>query len=342
VLSDQWGYPSYDGSHGWPFEDWDRWEAWVRATAREHRHREVLWEVWNEPDIPRFWGGTREQFHEAYLRAYRVLRQELGPGAWIGGPSLSDYDGPHLAAFLDFCVRHGCEANFVTWHELSPDIPGIADRLAEARRTLLEHPGYAAARVRELHVGETVGEASHLRPAEMLGTLYYLERGRADAAAKTCWKSSRGEETCFDDSLNGLLAPGTREPAAGWWVYRSYADGARSRVRAGSTSPHLVALASRGSTDRGGAQVLVGYMGHPGAPRLRAARVTLRGLGALPLLRGAGHVDVQVRRIPDSGEAAVRALPVVLERRVGVVGDSATVALPPIGLHEVYVLTLVP
>jgi hypothetical protein len=339
VLSDQWGYPSYDGSHGWPFEDWDRWEAWVRATAREHRHREVLWEVWNEPDVPRFWGGTREQFHEAYLRAHRVLREELGPGAWIGGPSLSRYDRAGLAAFLDFCARRGCEANFLTWHELGADIPGIADRLAEARRALLEEPRFAAARVRELHVGETVGEAGHLRPAEMLGTLYYLERGGADAAAKSCWRNSRGEETCHDDTLDGLLAPGTLEPAAGWWLYRAYADGADSRVRTASTSPHLVALASRG-TARAGPQVLVGYMGRPGAPGRAGVRLTLRGLDSLGLPRG--EVGVRVSRIPDSGEAALRAPPVVLEWRVAVRDGAASLALPPLAVHEVYVLTLTP
>ena len=58
----------------------------MRRAARSLRGREVEWDVWNEPDNPAFWNGTREQFFAVYETAARALVDELGEGAVVGGP----------------------------------------------------------------------------------------------------------------------------------------------------------------------------------------------------------------------------------------------------------------
>jgi hypothetical protein len=347
LLSDQWGYPSYDGSHGWPHEDWAAWEAFVRRTARVHRGKQMLWEVWNEPDNPVFWKGTQAQFRETYLRAFRVLRQVLGPDVMVGGPSYSSYTTyvdpqglsthPLMREFLAYCQANGCEANFLTWHELHPDIPPVEQRARELRALAREYPAVA---VRELHAGETVGERNHYRPAEQLGTLYYVERGNVDASPKTCWEDSGGASTCFNQTLDGLLTPSGLRRTAGWWAYKSYADGAASRVASTTNHPYVVALGSTRSATPGQAQVLIASLGYREAPASKTVRLSLRNIGALPSAQGSA-ARIRVQRIPNSGEAAVRGLTPVSDSRYSLVSGSFTLSIA-IGVHEAVLVTVDP
>ena len=53
----------------------------VRARSRRRNgDRDMVWDIWNEPDVPYFWTGTEAQYHELYRRAYVAIRQEVGRG----------------------------------------------------------------------------------------------------------------------------------------------------------------------------------------------------------------------------------------------------------------------
>jgi|GEM_PF-501300 len=364
VLSDQWGYPSYPGGdvHGWPYEDWEKWEAFVRAQALRHRDKGLLWEVWNEPDVkPRHWDGTPAQFRETYLRAYRILREVLGPQAMIGGPGFSSFDawtnpqGLNTRAlmrdFLEFCSQQElrgraagaapgatCGADFLTWHELHADVRRIGAHLEEVRALAKEYP---AVGVRELHVGETVGEVGHRRPADQLATLHYLEQGRADAAAKGCWNDADGELTCFDDDVDGLLTRGGSRKAAGWWVYKLYADGVETRVRSTTGHPLVVALGSAGTPSARQAQVLVAYADPEDRASPVPLRVALRGIDSLPFRVGA-TVAVTTHRIPSAGESPVDAPEKLASSRHPVRNGSVELVLAGVRPHDAYLLTVQP
>ena len=358
VLSDQWGYPHYTTKR-WPFEGADpanpykEWEDFVRSMATQHKDKAVLWEIWNEPDIkPQFWGGNQDQFRTTYLRAYRILREVLGPNAMIGGPSYSSYNSwinPDATAnpdggstmdytkqFLDFCKVNGCQANFLTWHELHQDVPPIKDHLVSLKALAAGYPEVA---IREFHVAESVGEKNHYKPGGQLGTLYYLEQGGADAGVKTCWNDSRGNLTCFNSTVDGLLTAGTFSKTAGWWLYKSYADGADARVRSTTNHSFVTALGStRKVATADEAQVLVGYMWYDGAPTSASVKVTLNNIRALPF-GGGSSVRVRVQRIPDSGESAVSSLSTTQDANVAVNNGIVELSLN-VNLHEVYLVTL--
>jgi xylan 1,4-beta-xylosidase len=118
VVSDLWGYGS--NPNGWPYQNYPAWEAFIRQLAQQNKGKKIIWDVWNEPDWKDpFWNGSREQFFETYKRAYKILREELGPSAMIGGPSLGRYSKEYLAAFLDYCKANKLEVNFLSWHELN-------------------------------------------------------------------------------------------------------------------------------------------------------------------------------------------------------------------------------
>jgi hypothetical protein len=344
VLSDTWGY-RWDQPYPW--EDYSKWEAHVRRIAREHRQRPMLWDVWNEPNLVQadggFWKGTREQFFETYRRAYRVLREELGPDVMIGGPSITEYDREFLVAFLDFCVNNHCEVNFLSWHELTDfafidryvDIPAVADHLRDARRTLLENPAYASLQMREIQVNEFVGPVAQLYPGDVLGFLYYLEDGGADGACRACWSDPSTGYSNGSDTLDGLLSPGDFAFRAGWWAQRYYAEGVDSRVTARTSNPQLAVMGSRASGTAHDAQVLIGYMdNYHQPPAAISVTVHLEHLSSVPSLSGAKHVRISTVIIPDAGEESLPLLPDVNAMPVTVKDGSAQVVITTLALHQ--------
>jgi xylan 1,4-beta-xylosidase len=308
LVSESYGYPNsnYRGRGG-PWENWTAWEDFVRGLARQYGSKNMIWEVWNEPDIAQFWTGTKEQFFETYSRAYKVLRQELGTNVLIGNPSLTVYNADYIRQFLDYCKAQNCEVNVLTWHELAvdQDIPSVAMHLGHAKTFFQNNPDYAALNIKEIHVNEIVGPSAKHRPGDILGYFYNLEVGGANGACKGCWEDSDGESSCWNGTLAGLLTPTDYRPRAAWWAYKYYADGVGQRVKSETSYSNIAVLGSApaaGSTD---ARVLVGAFETTGAAMPAAVHVKLKGLGSLPGMSGRDAVPVWIRSLADSGETAV-------------------------------------
>lgn len=338
VLSEGWGYPSNGwGGKGPPYRDWTRWEDYVRTVARQSAGRRMNWAIWNEPEWPGFWAGTPQQFYETYLHAYRVLRQELGPQAIIGGPSIGLFDWGYIKGFADFCLVSGCEINFLSWHELTPGPRDRTDtrRHLEVAEQLMLNPTYAPLHLKWRIVNEVTGLPDQYFPGEILADLTALEDGGADFAARACWANSRKVSNCSNNSLDGLLTEDSA-PRAGWWTYKAYADGIEGRVQAQSDDPRLVIRASRVAH---GGQILVGSYALDKRPAPQVAvTVALGSLSALGFETGQ-KAHVEIFKIPDSGEAAIAA-PIALDSRAIVVEPSARLTLPAIAVHEVLLVVL--
>jgi hypothetical protein len=338
VVSDIWGY---DASRA-PYRDYGKFERSVRRMAEQSGERPVIFDIWNEPNARgQYWHGTPEQFLETFARAHDAIRS-VRPRAVIAGPSLAFYKRDLYQRFLDFCLKHHLRLDVLTWHEFrtGDKIAEIADDLREARRDFIEDPKYRPLGIREIHINEAVAEEIQYKPASILAVLGALESGGADGAARACWNDSRGRTNCWNNTLDGLLVPGSYEPRAAWWTYKAYADGVDARVAAKvSGGARIVALATRRAHDGDRPQVLVGaYSGRRGGTPDRVELV-LDHLDAAPGLRGAKELRVSVARIPDSGEAPVRSLPRARTIEIKVSGDSARGEIP-LEPEEVLVLTL--
>jgi len=339
LLSDTWGYGK---QRGWPFDDYEKWEAHVRNLAQTHKGKNMMWDVWNEPDLrDPFWKGSREQFFETYKRAYRVLRSELGPDAMIGGPSIMKYDKGFLTAFLNYARSNNLEVNFLSWHELNDqEITAIASHVQDARRSFQQNPAFRSLNIKELDINEIIGPTAQYRPAENLGFLYYTEQGGADAAAKACWEpKGGGKNNCFNNSLDGLVQPGSFASRAVWWVYKSYADGVGSRVRSQTTNPKIVALASR-SNAQNRAQVLFGYFEQGRSSPRGAMTLVLQNLGQLDVAKSGTPLTFSISRIPDGGEAVVKQLTKLTQEQIAVSNETVRLTIPNLKLHEAYLLTI--
>ena len=339
LVSDLWGYGS--NPKGWPYQNYPAWEAFIRQLAQQNKGKKIIWDIWNEPDLKNpFWKGSREQFFETYKRAYKILREELGPSAVIGGPSISTYNKEYLTAFLDYCKANKLEVNFLAWHELNDTIIlFVDDHVFDAKRNYQQSPFYKELKLQKIYVNEIVGELAQYQPGEILGYLYNLEYAKADGACRACWDTtgSKKVSNCFNNTLTGTVVPNTFEPRAAWWTYKAYADGVNSRVLSRSDNDRLVALASK-SNPEGKAQVLLGYFDRNYSS---ATTVTLN-LANLPALgiQSGQKVSLKLEKIPNNLEGAVQKLVTVKEEQILAGSGSLTYTIPNFNVHEGYLLTI--
>jgi hypothetical protein len=344
VLSDLWGYPGLNTNRKWAYQTGKEFEDFVRQTARAYNSKEIIWDVWNEPEDSRlpFWKGTFLQFCETYLRAYKVLREELGADAKIGGPSFSSYNKSRTKQFLDFCAVNGCEVNFLSWHELDDKkITGIAERLKEARALFIDNPAYKQLKIKEIQINEIVGSRAQNNPGAILGYFYYLEKGKADGASKACWENSSRDYNCYNNTLDGLLRAGNLLPTSSWWIYKTYADGVESRVEGTTTNPQLVVLGSTQSDSPNKAQVLIGYFKESSSQPITAnVSLNLKNLNELPFILNLQKVHIKIEKIPNTGEREVQDLELLREDSVPLHDQTLQISIRNISIDEAYLVTI--
>jgi len=102
--------------------------AWAELVRRLARHwverygpdevRRRSFEVWNEPNLPAFWAGTREQYFELYRHTALALK-EVDAQLRVGGPATAA--NAWVEEFLAFCAGAGLPAVFVSTHHYPND-----------------------------------------------------------------------------------------------------------------------------------------------------------------------------------------------------------------------------
>ena len=351
LLAQDWGFPvnNWNGVNAPPWQNWTAYETHLRTLVRTLKAQGLTgtWEVWNEPDIPDFWNGTRAQFHELYGRAYTVIRAEV-PDADVGGPTLGIYNHAAVEAFLEYCLAQGCQVNTLIFHANDDTPEGIAafpNNVRDARQSFLENPRYAPLHIRRIVINEIGGPVYTHQPGGTLAHYAAFEEGGAAAGARSCWNDSAGASECFNGTLDGLLTAGSLQPRAVWWAHKLYADGVPTRVTATTSGPNVVSLASRQS-ETAAPQVLVGHVDFQRTlnhlPGSLTAHLILRGLAALPQFRGAFRIVARLESIPNTGEAALAA-PIPLGTvEANVINGVAQVALRSLSVGQVVRVTLLP
>ncbi|MEJ1960878.1 MAG: hypothetical protein WDO56_04755 [Gammaproteobacteria bacterium] len=119
-------------------------EGW----ANGHRFNIRYWEIWNEPDVPNFWTGTREQYFQLYATTATALKK-YNPELKVGGPALASSD-EFLRAFLAYAKERRLPIDFVSWHNYGIRPYFVAQRANVIRQTV-DAAGYPQA---EIHLNE--------------------------------------------------------------------------------------------------------------------------------------------------------------------------------------------
>lgn len=139
-----------------PPPDYDKWakicvnivrhynEGWAGGFKFNIRY----WEVWNEPDIPNFWTGTKEQYHALYATTARALHAHDAE-LKVGGPSLAAHLS-FLEGFLGHCRDQKLPLDFVSFHSYGVSPYPVAQR-AIAIRAMIDKYGFSSA---ETHLTE--------------------------------------------------------------------------------------------------------------------------------------------------------------------------------------------
>lgn len=115
-----------------PPKDYKKWADLVTETVRHCINRygmaEVLhwyFEVWNEPNLTYFWGGTQEEYFRLYECTAGAIKS-IDPLLKVGGPSscgFIDKKAPWLEEFLQFCSENSLPVDFITAHPYPNDSP---------------------------------------------------------------------------------------------------------------------------------------------------------------------------------------------------------------------------
>lgn len=86
----------------------DDWKEFVRTVATRYQGRIHIYEIWNEPDVPRYWSGSVEQMIEMTREAHAIIKG-VDPSAVIVSPSPV---GPNGLIWLSSFLSEGGE-NYV-------------------------------------------------------------------------------------------------------------------------------------------------------------------------------------------------------------------------------------
>jgi hypothetical protein len=112
------------------------------------------WEVWNEPNIQKFWTGTPDQFFRLYERVARALKAH-DPSLKVGTCGLAGgyRGGPYREGLIAYCAHNNVPLDFYSWHLYHGTTfdPYDMTRVAHIVRRLLDDHGFRRA---ESHVTE--------------------------------------------------------------------------------------------------------------------------------------------------------------------------------------------
>lgn len=193
-------------AHVTPPSDHGKWATLVSKLARHWIERygaqEVsLWpiEVWNEPNMPSFWTGSREDYFRLYETTWKALKH-VHRGLRVGGPVTAK--NAWIGEFLDYCSKAQVPPDFVSTHTYPTDALGSPDDDTE---TVLSKGHLGILREQAESVRKQVGE----RP------LYYTE-----------WStSSNPRDSLHDESYAAaylvytLLDMGSLVDGYSWWTF---------------------------------------------------------------------------------------------------------------------------
>ncbi|MCD4749427.1 MAG: cellulase family glycosylhydrolase [Thermoanaerobaculales bacterium] len=105
---------------GVPTDLRDWWDVCYRA-ARRYRGRVAVWGMWNEPNLSRFWQGTREEYLDRILLLGADAIHEADPMALVAGPELAHLDGWD-GWLLEILIESADELDIVTHHVYPPGL----------------------------------------------------------------------------------------------------------------------------------------------------------------------------------------------------------------------------
>lgn len=101
-------------------DDPDDWREFCYLVAKRYAGRVHAWGPWNEPNLGRFWEGSREQYiNEILLPAAEAIRM-ADPATMIGGPDLAHLKSADWYDWLPAIINAASDVLDVVTHHVYP------------------------------------------------------------------------------------------------------------------------------------------------------------------------------------------------------------------------------
>lgn len=189
-----------------PPTDYGQWAALTSKLAQHwidrYGAKEVsLWpiEVWNEPNMPSFWTGSREDYFRLFETTWKALKH-VHRDLRVGGPVTAKNEW--VPEFLEYCDNAGVPPDFISTHNYPTDALGSPD---DDTATTLSKSHLGILRERAETVRKQIGK----RP------LYYTE-----------WSTSSNPRDPLHDEpyaaayiVHTLLDMGTLVQGYSYWTF---------------------------------------------------------------------------------------------------------------------------
>ena len=313
LVSDFYGYPRdfYGSQQTWtpPYNDTTAYKANIDSLCTLSMGSPMIYDIWNEPDLADYWAGTQAQFFSVFKLAHDRIRQKLGYNVKISGPSLSNYDTTYVRAFCNYCLGNNIQLDVLSFHwdwNYKPDT--LSQFLIWCRTNFINNPTYTSLQIKKIIVNEVTGDWTQYRPGLNLANYYNLEKGKADGACRSCWlaQDGSGTDNCVNNTLLGLLTPGSFEKRANWWAMKSYAELDSIRYTVNSSNPYVYSMTGKLRSSPNTIRAVIGYYQgvinlQPVTPFLPVnLTITLNNLNLLANFSSTDSILVTLYEIPNT------------------------------------------
>ncbi len=116
----------YKGNVTMP-KDSEEWKEFIRMFVKHLVSRygieecnKWFFEVWNEPNLPLFFAGTKEDYFDLYKWTAQAIK-EVAPSLRVGGPSTSF--NSWIPEMIEFCELNDVPLDFLSTHHYPSDDP---------------------------------------------------------------------------------------------------------------------------------------------------------------------------------------------------------------------------
>jgi xylan 1,4-beta-xylosidase len=148
-----------------PPKDYKQWSMFIERLIShlvdrygESEVSQWYFEVWNEPNLKKFWSGSQREYFKLYRHTVEAIKS-VSPSLRVGGPATAKSEW--IEKFVDFCERNDVACDFVSTHHYPNDgfekDGDVEQQLFKAQRGIMRE------------VAQNTRRHSHNRP------VYYTE-----------------------------------------------------------------------------------------------------------------------------------------------------------------------
>ncbi len=116
--------------------DAQAWYDFCFRAAQRYRGRIEYFGLWNEPNLSRFWAGTRAQYVEIVLKTGSRAIRAANPRAKVCGPELAHLESADWSGWLGYVLGQASDALDIVTHHVYPsgtDPGSVIDALTRDR-----------------------------------------------------------------------------------------------------------------------------------------------------------------------------------------------------------------